>query len=118
RQIDLNLDGSGAGHGLLHEYFGADILWAGTQLTANLSRNGFSPSAAPKNTRTFIFGQKWTKMRKGGSQADSWRGGQKCRGWYTRYTEYTVGVPSVPGVLGGVLIGEEFCHEAGGGKVC
>src|SRR5262245_20337838 len=52
RQIDLNLDGSGAGHGLLHEYFGADILWAGTQLTANLSRNGFSPSAAPKNTRT------------------------------------------------------------------
>src|SRR5262249_58702572 len=42
RQIDCNLDSSGAGHGLLHEHFGADILLAGTQLTANLSKTRFS----------------------------------------------------------------------------
>src|SRR5262249_7646599 len=55
RQIDLNLDGSGAGHGLLHEHSGAEIVSAGVQLPAKLSKPSFSPRAALRNETTWTW---------------------------------------------------------------
>src|SRR5262249_785492 len=52
RQIDLNLDGSGAGHGLLHEHSGAKIFSADVQLPAKLSKTSFLPRAALRNETT------------------------------------------------------------------